>query len=108
MPLTETLTPTTWHLCSGMADQTYGLSLKAVTLDKATPSSVQCSEAYSSSRRPDHRMENRRPPTIHSHQQRSRVGSRGDTQQLLALEKIPVPHQVERVWPQTQFLGIHL
>ena len=62
MPLTETLTPTTWHLCSGMADQTYGLSLKAVTLDKATPSSVQCSEAYSSSRRPDHRMENRRPP----------------------------------------------
>jgi len=31
-----------------MADQTYGLSLKTATRNEATPSSVQCSEAYSS------------------------------------------------------------
>ena len=98
----------TWPFCSGTADQTYGLSLKTATLDKATPSSVQCSKAYSSPGRPDHRTENERPPTIHSHRWRSRVGSRGDTQQSLALEKISVSHQVERVWPRTQFLGVHL
>ena len=33
-------------LCSGMEDQTYGLLPKATTLDEATPSSVQCSEAH--------------------------------------------------------------
>ena len=48
MPLTETLTLTAWPLCSGTVDQTYGLSLKAATLDKATPSSIQRGEAYSS------------------------------------------------------------
>ena len=36
------------------------------------------------------------------------MGSKGDTRQLLALEKIPVSHQVERVWLRTQFLGVHL
>jgi len=30
-----------------MVDQTYGLSIKTATWDKATPSSVQRSEAYS-------------------------------------------------------------
>ena len=108
MPLTETLAPTTWPFCSGMVNWTYGLLLKTPTLDKAIPSSVQCSEAYSSPRRPDYRMENGRPPTTHSHRQRSRVGSRGNTQQSLALEKIPVFHQVERVWPRTQFLEVRL
>ena len=99
MPLTETLALTTWPFYSGMADWTYGLSLKTATLDEATPSSVQHSEAYSSPRRPNHRTENGRPPTAHSHQWRSGVGSRGDTQQLLAPEKILVSHQVERIWP---------
>jgi len=47
-------------------------------------------------------------PTTHSHRRRSRVGSKGDTQQSLALEKIPVPHQVERIWLQTQFLEVSL
>ena len=40
MPFTETLTLTAWPLCSGTVDQTYGLLLKATTLDEATPSSV--------------------------------------------------------------------
>ena len=108
MPLIETLAPTTWPFCSGTADWTYGLSLKTATLDEATPSSIQRSEAYSSPGRPDHRIESGRPPTAHSHRRRSGVGSRGDTQQSLALEKIPVFHQVERVWPRTQFLGVHI
>ena len=69
-----------WPLYSGTVDQTYGLLLEAATLDKVTPSSVQHSEAYSSSGRPDHRTENGRPPIAHSHQWRSRVGSKGDTQ----------------------------
>jgi len=86
-----------WPLCSGTMDQTYGLLLKAATLDKATPSSVQHSKAYSSSGRPNHRMENGRPPTAYSYRQRSRVGSRGDTQQLLVPEKVLVCYQVERV-----------
>jgi len=86
-----------WFFYSGMADWTYGLSLKAATPDEATPSSVQRSEAYSGSRQPDHRTENGRSPTAHSHQQKSGVGGRKDTQQLLALKKIPVSHQVERV-----------
>jgi len=47
MPLTETLALMTWPLCSGMADWTYGLLLKAATLDEATPSSIQRSEAHS-------------------------------------------------------------
>ena len=68
-----------WPLCSGTIDWTYGLLLKAATLDEATPSSVQHSETYSSSGQPNYRMENGRPPTTHSHRQRSRVGSRGDT-----------------------------
>ena len=106
MPLIETLAPTTWPFCSGTVDWTYSLLLKTATLDEATPSSVQRSEAYSGPRRPDHRMENGRLPTAYSYWQRSGVGSRGDTRQLLALEKIPVSHQVERVWLQTQFLGI--
>jgi len=38
-----------------MADWTYGLSLKAATLDEATPSSVQCNKAHSGSGRPDYR-----------------------------------------------------
>ena len=75
-----------WLLCSGTEDWTYCLLPKAVTADEATPSSVQHSKAYSSSRWPNHRMENKRPPTTHSHWQRSGVGSRGDTRQLLALE----------------------
>ena len=108
MPLTETLASTAWPLCSGTADQTYGLLLKAVTPDEATLSSVQHSEAYSGSRRPDHRMENGRLPTTHGYWQRSRVEGRRDTQQLLALEKIPVSHQVKRVWSWTQLLEIHL
>ena len=107
MPLTGTLAPMTWPFCSGTADRTYGLSLKTATLDEATPSSVQRSEAYSSPRRPDHRTESRRPSTTHSHRRRSGVGSR-DTWQSLAPEKIPVSHQVERVWPWTQFLGVCL
>ena len=106
VPLTETLALMAWPLCSGMADRTYGLLLKAATLDEATPSSVQCSEAYSSSRWPDYRMENGRSPTAHSHQQRSRVGGRRDTWHSLAPKKIPVSHQVERVWSWTQLLGI--
>jgi len=76
MPFTETLTLMAWPLCSGTADRTYSLSLKAATLDKATPSSVQCSKAYSGSRQPNHRTENGRPPTAHSHWQRSKVGVR--------------------------------
>jgi len=108
MPLTETLTSTAWPLCSRTADWIYGLLLKAATPDEATPSSVQCSEAYSSSRWPDYRTENRRSPTTYNHQQRSRVGGRRDTWQLLASEKIPVSHQVERVWLWTQLLEICL
>ena len=108
MPLTETLAPMTWPFCGKTVDRTYSLLLKTAILDKATPSSVQHSEAYSGSRRPNHRTENKRPPTAHSHRRRSRVGSRGDTWQLLALEKIPVSHQVERVWSRTQFLGVCL
>ena len=50
MPFTETLASTAWPLCSRMVDQTYGLSLKAATLNEATPSDVQHGEAYSSSR----------------------------------------------------------
>ena len=92
MPLTETLTPTAWPLCSGTEDWTYGLSPKAATLDEATPPSVQHSKAYSSSRQPDHRMENGRSPIAHSYRQRSGVESRGDTQQSLAPEKIPVSY----------------
>jgi len=108
VPLTETLAPTTWPFCSRTADWTYGLSLKTTILDKATPSSVQHSEAYFSSGRPNHRTENIRPPIAHSHRWRSGVESRGNTRQSLALEKIPVSHQVERVWPRTQFLGVCL
>jgi len=63
MPFTETLTSMAWPLCSGTADQTYDLLLKAATLDEATPSSIQCSEAYSGSGQPNHRTENRRPST---------------------------------------------
>ena len=48
MPLTETLISIAWPLCSETADWTYGLSLKAATPDKATPSGVQRGEAYSS------------------------------------------------------------
>ena len=99
---------TAWPLCNGTVDWTYGLLLKTATPDEATPSSVQRSEAYSGSRRPNHRTENGRSPTAHSHQRRSRVGGRRDTRQSLALEKIPVSHQVERVWLQTQLLGICL
>ena len=105
MPLTETLAPTTWPFCSGTVDQTYGLPLKTATLDEATLSSVQHSEAYSSPGRPDHRTENGRPPTVHSHRRRSGVGSRGDTQQSLALEKIPVSHQVEGGMATNTILG---
>ena len=50
MPFTETLASTAWPLCSRTVDQTYGLSLKAATLNEATPSDVQHGEAYSSSR----------------------------------------------------------
>ena len=107
-PLTETLASTAWPLCSRTADGTYGLSLKAATLDEATPSGVQHGKAYSSPGWPDYRPEDGRPPTAHSHRQRSRVGSRRDTRQLLAPEKIPVSHQVERIWPQTQFLRVCL
>ena len=56
-----------WFFYSGMADWTYGLSLKAATPDEATPSSVQRSEAYSGSRQPDYRTENDRLPTAHSY-----------------------------------------
>ena len=79
MPFAETLASMAWPLCSGTEDQTYRLSPKAATPDEATPSSVQHSKAHSGSERPDHRMENGRPPTAHSHRQRSGVGSRGDT-----------------------------
>ena len=99
IPLIETLASIAWPLYSGTADRTYGLSLKAATLDEATPSSVQRSEAYSSSGRPDHRMENGRSPTAYSHQRKSKVGGRKDTRQSLALKKILVSHQVEKVWP---------
>ena len=91
-PLTETLAPTAWPFCSRTVDQTYGLSLKAATLDEATPSSVQCSKAHSGFKQPDYRMQNERPLTTHSCRQSSRVGSRGNTWQSLVLEKIPVPH----------------
>ena len=94
-PLTETLASIAWPFCSRTADQTYGLSLKAATLDEATPSSVQRSKAHSSSRQPDYRMQNRGPPTAHSHRWRSGVGSRGNTQQSLALEKIVTNF----IWP---------
>ena len=39
-----------WPLYSGTANWTYSLLLKTVTLDKATLSSIQHSEAYSGSR----------------------------------------------------------
>jgi len=67
VPFTETLTSTAGPLCSRKTDRTYGLLLKAATLDEATLSGVQCSEAYSGSRRPNYRLENREPPTTHSH-----------------------------------------
>ena len=67
MPLTETLIPMAWPLCSRMADWTYGLLLKAATLDEATLSSVQCSEAHSGSGQPNYRTQNGEPPTTHSH-----------------------------------------
>ena len=107
-PFTETLTLTAWPLCSGTADWTYGLLLKAATPDEVTPSSVQCGEAYSSPGRSDYRPEDGGPSTAYSYRRRSRVGSRRDTQQSLAPEKIPVPHQVERIWLRTQFLGVCL
>ena len=107
-PFTETLASMAGPLCSGKTDWTYGLLLKAATLDEATLSSVQHNKAYSGSRWPDYRLENGGPPTTHSYWQRSRVGSKRDTQQSLALEKIPVPHQVERIWLWTQFLGVSL
>ena len=78
-PFTETLTLMARPLCSGMEDQIYGLSPKATTLDEATPSSVQHSEAHSSSRWPDYRTQNGGPPTTYSHQQRSGVRSGGNT-----------------------------
>ena len=78
-PLTETLAPTAWLLCSGTADWTYGLSLKTATQDKATLFSIQYSKTYSSPRRPDYRMHDRGLPTTHSHRRRSGVGSRGNT-----------------------------
>ena len=105
---TETLASMAWPLCSGKTDWTYGLLLKTATPDEATLSSIQRSEAYSGSGQPDYRPENRRPPTAHSYWQRSRVGSRRDTRQSLAPEKIPVSHQVKRIWMRTQFLGVHL
>ena len=108
MPFAETLASMAWPLCSKTADWTYGLSLKTTTLDEVASSSIQHSEAYSGSRWPNYRTENRRPSTVHNYQQRSRVGSRRDTWQLLALEKIPVPHQVERIWLRTQFLEVSL
>jgi len=46
-----------------------------------------------------HKTEDHPPPTTHSHRRKSRVGSRGNTQQLLALKKIPVPYQVEGIQP---------
>ena len=95
VPFAETLASTAQPLCSGMEDWTYRLS--PTTLDEATPSSVQCREAHSGSRWPNYRMQNRGLSTAHSHQRRSRVGSGGNTRQLLALEKIPVPYQVERI-----------
>ena len=49
-PFTETLALMARPLCSEIEDRTYHLSPKATTLDEATPSSVQCSEAHSSSR----------------------------------------------------------
>ena len=108
VPLTETLISMAWSLCSGIADQTYSLLLKAATLDEATSSSVQRGEAYSSSGWPNYRPKDRGPPPAHSHRWRSRVGSRRNTWQSLVLEKILVPYQVERIWPWTQFLGVHL
>ena len=92
VPFAETLALMAWSLYSRTENRTYSLWPKAATPDKATLSSVQCSKAYSSSGWPDHRTENRRPPTTHSHWRRSGVGSRGDTQQSLASEKIPVSH----------------
>ena len=108
MPFTETLASMTGPFCSRKTDRTHGLSLKAAIPDEATSSSVQHSEAHSSSGRPDYRLENKGPPAAHSHRRRSGVGSRRDTQQLLVLEKISVPHQVEEIWPRTQFLGVCL
>ena len=48
-PLTETLAPMAWPFCSRTADRTYGLSLKAATLDEVTSSSIQHSKAHSGS-----------------------------------------------------------
>jgi len=45
VPLTKTLVPTAWPFCSRTADRTYGLLLKAATLDEVTPSSIQRSKA---------------------------------------------------------------
>jgi len=98
-PFIETLASMTGPFCSGKTDQTHGLLLKTTTPDKVTPSSVQHSKAHSSSGRPDYRPENRGPPAAHSHRQRTRVGSRRDTRQSLAPEKIPVSYQVEGIWP---------
>jgi len=53
-----------WPFCSRTADWTYGLLLKAATLDEATPSSVQRSKAHFSSRRPDYRTQNGGPLPI--------------------------------------------
>jgi len=49
VPFAETLALTAWPLCNRTIDQTHSLLLKAATLDEATPSSVQCSKAYSGS-----------------------------------------------------------
>ena len=106
MPFTETLASIARPLCSGTEDQTYSLLPKATTPDEATPSSVQCSEAHSSSGQPDYRTQNGEPPTTYSYRRRSRVGGGENTRQSLAPEKIPVPHQVERIWLQTQLLGV--
>ena len=65
MPFTETLAWMAWPLYSRIVDWTYDLLLKAATLDEATPSSIQHSEAYSSSGQPNCRTENGRPPTAH-------------------------------------------
>ena len=79
MPFTETLASMAWPLCSGTKDRTYGLSPKATTPDEATLSSVQHSEAYSGSRRPNYRTQNGGPSTTYSHRWRSRVEGRGNT-----------------------------
>ena len=92
VPFAETLALTAQPLCGGTENWTYDLLPKATTLDKATPSSIQRGEAYSSPGWPDYRPEDGGPPTAHSYQRRSRVGGRGNTWQSLAPEKIPVPH----------------